>query len=72
MLKASKNEAAVLVVLTIVASGAAYLAQQQRDRAETEAQTSEQVSDFLVGLFEVSDPSEALGDTITAREILDK
>lgn len=63
---------AVLVVLTIVASGAAYLAIQQRDRAETEAKTSEQVSDFLVGLFEVSDPSEALGDTITAREILDK
>jgi tetratricopeptide (TPR) repeat protein len=64
--------AAVLVVLTIAASGAAYLAIQQRDRAETEAQTSEQVSDFLVGLFEVSDPSEALGDTITAREILDR
>jgi len=64
--------AAVLVVLTIVASGAAYLAQQERDRAKTEAQTAEQVSDFLVGLFEVSDPSEALGDTITAREILDK
>jgi tetratricopeptide (TPR) repeat protein len=64
--------AAVLVVLTIVASSAAYLAMQQRDRAETEAKTAEQVSDFLVGLFEVSDPSEALGDTITAREILDK
>jgi tetratricopeptide (TPR) repeat protein len=64
--------AAVLVVLTIVASGAAYLAMQQRDRAKTEAQTAEQVSGFLVGLFEVSDPSEALGDTITAREILDK
>ena len=63
---------AVLVVLTSIACGAAYLAEQQRQRAETEAQTSEQVSDFLVGLFEVSDPSEALGDTITAREILDK
>lgn len=64
--------ASVLVVLTIVASGAAYLAQQQRDRAEVEAKTSEQVSEFLVGLFEVSDPSKALGETITAREILDK
>ena len=63
---------AVLIVFAIAASGAAYLAMQQRDRAETEAKTSEQVSDFLVGLFEVSDPSEALGDTITAREILDK
>jgi len=67
-----RSIAAVLVVLTIAASGAAYLAMQQRDRAETEAQTAEQVSEFLVGLFEVSDPSEALGDTITAREILNK
>ena len=64
--------AGVLVLLTIVAIGTAYLAQQQRDRAETEAKTSEQVSEFLVGLFEVSDPSKALGDTITAREILNK
>ncbi len=64
--------AAVLVILTIVTSGAAYLAMQERDRAETEARTSEQVSDFLVGLFEVSDPNEALGDTISVREILDK
>ena len=31
-----------------------------------------QVSDFLVGLFKVSDPSEARGNTLTAREILDK
>ncbi len=64
--------ASVLVVLTIVASGAAYIAFQQLNRAETEAKTAEQVSDFLVGLFKVSDPSEALGDTITVREILDK
>ena len=63
---------AVLVILTIVAGGAAYIAEQQRQRVEIEAQTSKQVSDFLVGLFEVSDPSEALGDTITAREILDR
>ena len=31
-----------------------------------------QISDFLVGLFKVSDPSEARGNTLTAREILDK
>lgn len=41
-------------------------------RAREEAQTAQEVSDFLVGLFEVSDPSEARGNTITAREILDK
>jgi serine/threonine protein kinase len=44
----------------------------QADRAEKEAQTARQTTDFLVGLFEVSDPSQALGNTITAREILDR
>ena len=45
---------------------------QQRDRANLEARTAKQVSAFLVGLFKVSDPSEARGNTVTAREILDK
>jgi tetratricopeptide (TPR) repeat protein len=44
----------------------------ERDRANQEAKAAGQVSDFLVSLFKVSDPSEALGNTITAREILDK
>ena len=45
---------------------------EQRDRATTEANTAKQVSDFLIGLFSVSDPSESRGNTLTAREILDK
>ena len=45
---------------------------QARDRASREAAVATQVSDFLVGLFNVSDPSEARGNTLTAREILDK
>jgi len=40
--------------------------------ASREAETATQISDFLTGLFEVSDPSEAKGETITAREILDE
>ena len=40
--------------------------------ASREAETATQISDFLTGLFEVSDPSEAKGETITAREILDQ
>jgi len=40
--------------------------------AKTEAETAKQVSEFLVGLFKVTDPAEAKGKTITAREILDK
>ena len=44
----------------------------QVNRIAREAATAEQVSEFLVGLFEVSDPSAARGNTITAREILDR
>jgi serine/threonine protein kinase/Tfp pilus assembly protein PilF len=40
--------------------------------ATEEAENARQVSDFLVRLFEVSDPSEARGNTVTAREILDR
>lgn len=40
--------------------------------AAQEAETAQRVSDFLIELFEVSDPSEARGNSITAREILDR
>jgi tetratricopeptide (TPR) repeat protein/predicted Ser/Thr protein kinase len=56
----------------IRARRAEAVAAGERDRANQEAVAAGQVSDFLVGLFKVSDPSEALGNTITAREILDK
>jgi eukaryotic-like serine/threonine-protein kinase len=45
---------------------------KQRDTAAKERDKAEKVSAFLVNLFNVSDPSEARGNTITAREILDK
>ena len=41
------------------------------ERANQEAEGLRQVSNFLVRLFELSDPSEARGNAITAREILD-
>jgi serine/threonine-protein kinase len=43
---------------------------EQRDRAQQEAQKAEEVSTFLMDLFEANDPSAAQGDTITARELL--
>jgi tetratricopeptide (TPR) repeat protein len=47
-------------------------ANRERVRAEAEAETARQTTRFMVDLFKVSDPSEALGSKITAREILDK
>jgi tetratricopeptide (TPR) repeat protein len=41
-------------------------------RANREAETARRVSEFLVGLFEVADPDVALGNTVTARELLDQ
>lgn len=45
---------------------------KERDRANREAETSKGVSEFMTNMFKVSDPGEARGNTITAREILDK
>jgi len=61
----------LLVGFAIVMTVQAGRIAAERDRANEEAETARQVSDFLVSLFEVSDPSEARGNTITAREILD-
>lgn len=44
----------------------------ERDKAEIEAQKSKQAASFLQELFLVSDPSKSKGETITARELLDK
>ncbi|MEM9407947.1 MAG: serine/threonine-protein kinase [Acidobacteriota bacterium] len=67
---------ATLAVLALLSFSIVTLLQSraiaaERDRANAEAETATRVSDFLVELFEVVDPSEARGETVTAREILD-
>ena len=47
-------------------------AQRQTLRAEAETQTAKETTKFLVDLFKISDPGEARGNTVTAREMLDK
>jgi len=43
----------------------------ERDRANRQAEAEQRVANFMKGMFKVSDPSEARGNSITAREILD-
>jgi eukaryotic-like serine/threonine-protein kinase len=43
----------------------------QRERAEHERVRAEEVSNFLVDLFKLSDPEENRGNKVTARELLD-
>lgn len=47
-------------------------AQKQTQRAEAEAETAKQTTQFLIDVFKISDPSAARGNTITAREMLEK
>jgi serine/threonine protein kinase len=63
---------AVLAAFAVVMTTQAGRIARERDRANREAESAKQVSEFLVSLFKVSDPSEARGNTITAREILDR
>ncbi len=63
-----------VVVLMLVSLSAFYTMRlaEERDRAQLEAVKAEQISAFLRGLFEISDPSDARGESVTARELLER
>jgi non-specific serine/threonine protein kinase/serine/threonine-protein kinase len=58
-------------VFVLLAAFAATEAVQLR-RTAHERDRADRITDFMKSMFEVSDPGEARGNTITAREILDK
>jgi len=65
------------LVAVLVSFGAAQTLQLrrtliERDRANRERDRATRVAAFMTGMFNVSDPSAARGNSITAREILDK
>jgi serine/threonine protein kinase len=74
--------AAILVLLSTFTAATAVQSRRlarERDRAlaaenraMAEAETARRTADFMVGIFEVSDPSEARGNAVTAREVLDR
>jgi len=66
--------AAALVLPALTVSLAVQVRQvsRERDRANREAEASKRVADFMTTMFRLSDPSEARGNAITAREILDQ
>jgi serine/threonine protein kinase len=61
--------AAGLVILLIAF---AVMQAVQLRRITRERDRANRITDFMTGMFKVSDPSEAHGSSITAREILDK
>ncbi len=61
-----------LVAVAVVTSVQARRIAKERDRADREAEASSRVTDFLVGLFRVTDPEVARGRNLSARELLDR
>lgn len=75
--------AAVILLLLVAFSATSWIQAgrlaAERDRsvaaeanARTEAATAQRTADFLTELFGVSDPNEARGSSVTARELLDR
>jgi serine/threonine protein kinase len=66
-----------LVLIAVMAGVAGTLlqartARRQRDLALRERDRATRVTEFMTRMFKVSDPSDARGNSVTAREILDK
>lgn len=69
------SAAVVVTTLLFATIGLGLLYSRALDseaQATREAETSRQALGFMTEMFEVSDPSQARGETVTAREILDR
>jgi eukaryotic-like serine/threonine-protein kinase len=58
--------------LVFLLAGFAVLQAVQLRRITRERDRASRITDFMTGMFKVSNPSEARGNSITAREVLDK
>jgi len=61
-----------LAVSLLVSLTSLDAARRSEARAVAEAESSRQLVDFVIGLFDASDPTAAPGDEITARSLLDR
>ena len=66
------SAAAIFLIITFLTTFYTIQLKKERDKARTEAQKSTEVAAFLKNIFKVSDPYQARGETITARELLEK
>jgi eukaryotic-like serine/threonine-protein kinase len=69
-----RNRVAVAVVSSTLLLLIAFAVTQAVElrRITRERDRADRITEFMTGMFNVSDPSEARGNSITAREILDK
>lgn len=64
--------ATLVVVVTAITVTYTIRLERERDRARLEARKAAAASEFLSGLFKEADPYTSRGETITAREMLDR
>lgn len=50
----------------------ARTARRQRDVALRERDRADRIAKFMTGIFKISDPNERVGNTVTARQVLDQ
>ncbi|TVQ03312.1 MAG: serine/threonine protein kinase [Balneolaceae bacterium] len=62
----------ILLTIGIMVTYHIHTLDEQVKRAEQEAETATAVTDFLVSLFESSDPAENVENDITARDLLNR
>lgn len=75
LLRRRWKESVTVLAMLVVVSGFVWRLSEARAAAEREALISEQVSAFLVSMFEAADPRERGsrgGEKITAEEVLDR
>ncbi|MBS0367284.1 MAG: tetratricopeptide repeat protein [Proteobacteria bacterium] len=58
--------------LAVISLLAGISAQRQRDLARQQARTADNVSRFMVSLFQLADPGENQGNRVTVRQVLDR
>lgn len=68
---------ALLIMVSLFGGLAAALwqagvARQEAENARQEAERAEAVTEFLIGLFESTDPAQARGDSVLVRDVLDR
>src|SRR5215470_11210703 len=63
---------ALLAILAVAMTVQAARIARERDRANQEEATAEAVTQSLVSMFEVADSGKAMGNVITARELLEQ
>jgi eukaryotic-like serine/threonine-protein kinase len=71
-LRRHRAAVAVASVLVLLLAGFAVMQAVQLRRVARERDRANRITGFMTDMFKVSDPSEARGESITAREILDK